>query len=196
MAQVLKPEVRDRIVAAGLTVFSERGYRDAAMTDIAARAGVSTANIYRYYPNKSALFDAVLPDEFLAAHDQLLDARVGALATTERSADPATQLLDFWVEHRLAVATLLDHDGETSRTFYREAFVERLIDHVAATLDGPLGPLDRQLLWLVFDNTRRTLATILRSTDDPAQLRTAIEGFWSYQVPGLDGLLAWMGTHP
>jgi AcrR family transcriptional regulator len=88
------------------------------MTEIAERAGVATANIYRYYPNKAALFEAVLPDELIDAHDQLLDARVGALAT------------------------------------------------------------------------------ILRSTDDPARLRAAIEGFWSYQVPGLDGLLAWMRRPP
>ena len=192
MAQVLKPEVRERIVASALEVFSERGYRDAGLTAIAECAGVATANIYRYFPNKEALFEAVLPDDLLAAHDRLLDARVGALSTVERPVGPADQLLDFWIEHRLAVATLLDHDGETSRSSYRTAFVDRLIAHVEATLDGPLDPLHRELLWIVFDNTRRTLATILRSNDDPSRLRTAIEGFWSYQVPGLDGLLGWM----
>ena len=50
----------------------------------------------------------------------------------------------------------------------------------------------RQLLTIVFDNTRRAIATILRSTDDADELRTAIAGFWSYQLPGLDGLTAWL----
>lgn len=196
MAQVQKPEVRERIVAAALEVFSVRDFRDAAMADIAARAGVATANIYRYFPNKAALFEAVLPDELIAAHDRLLDARVGALADPRRPVGPAEELLAFWVAHRVAVATLLDHQGETTRSDYAGRFVARLIDHVESTLDPPLAAVDRELLVLVFDNTRRALAAMLRANDDPERLRTAIEGFWSYQVPGLDGLIGWIRDRP
>lgn len=192
MAQVQKPEVRGRIVDAALEVFAGGDFRDAAMADIAERAGVATANIYRYFPNKAALFEAVLPDELIAAHDRLLDARVGALADPRRPAGPAEELLAFWLAHRVAVATLLDHQGETSRSHYAETFVARLIEHVESSLDEPLAALDRELLVLVFDNTRRALASILRANDDPERLRTAVEGFWSYQVPGLDGLIDWI----
>lgn len=192
MAQVLKPAVRERIVAAGREVFFERGYEAASMADIARRAGVATASIYRYVPDKATLFEAVLPDELIAEHDRLLDARIEALVEPVGADARAADLLDFWVAHRAAIATLLDHDGRTSRSWYREAFVERLVDHVARSIDVPLGPAHRTVLGLVFDNTRLAIATLLRSTGDERELRVTIAGFWSYQVPGLDGLADWI----
>lgn len=188
--QVLKPEVRTRIVAAAGAAFHERGFADASVADIARRAGVSAAGIYRYFPDKAALFEAVLPDDLVAEHDRLLDERIAALRRPVRTDGEADALLAFWLAHRTEVATLLDHEGGTARGSYRQAFVDRLTASVASTLDGPLDPVHRQLLDLVFDNTRRALAAILRSTDDPGRLRALVTGFWSYQLPGLDGLAA------
>lgn len=196
MAQVQKAEVRERILAAGRDAFFEQGYDATTMAGIARAAGVATANIYRYVPDKAALFEAVLPDELIAEHDRLLDERIGALVEPVAGGDPADRLLRFWVDHRREVATLLDHEGATSRTWYRQAFVDRLVAHVEAELPAPLDPEARLVLDLVFDNTRRAIATILRSTDDVDEVRTRIAGFWSYQLPGLDGLLAWARTRP
>lgn len=192
MAQVLKPEVRDRILSAATEAFAERGLRAAAVADIARRADVSAANIYRYFPTKEALFEVVLSDDLIAEHDRLLDERVDALARSDDDRGPAENLLAFWVANRLAIATLLDHPDETSRSGYADSFVERLTRHVEGNLAISLDPLRRELLVLVFDNTRRALARILRSTSDPDELRFLVSGFWSYQVPGLDGLLAWI----
>lgn len=191
MAQVQKPEVRERILAAGRDAFFEQGYDAATMAGIARAAGVATANLYRYVPDKAALFEAVLPDELIAEHDQLLDARIAALVEPIAEADPEADLLAFRVAHHREVATLLDHDGATSRSWYAAAFVARLVAHVERSLPHPLDPTPRSVIELVFDNTRRAIATILRNADDPDEIRARIAGFWSYQLPGLDGLLAW-----
>jgi AcrR family transcriptional regulator len=196
VAQVLKPEVRDRIVAAGRDAFFERGYEAASMADIARRAGVATANIYRYVPDKAALFEAVLPDELIAEHDRLLDARIVELVEPVGADARASDLLDFWVANRQAIATLLDHDGRTSRSWYRDAFVDRLVDHVVRTLGVPLTAVHRQVVLMVFDNTRRAIAAMLRDAGDDADLRARIVGFWSYQVPGLEGLTSWIRSTP
>jgi hypothetical protein len=50
--------------------------------------------------------------------------------------------------------------------------------------------VDRDVLELVFDNTRRAIARILATARDREHAATLIEGFWSYQLPGLDGLMA------
>ncbi len=192
MAQVLKPAVRERIVAAGREVFLECGYEAASMADIARRAGVATASIYRYVADKRALFETVLPDELIAEHDRLLDARIEALVEPVGGAAQAADLLDFWVANRGAIATLLDHDGRTSRSWYREAFVERLVDHLVRSIDVPLSGAHRTVVTVVFDNTRQALATLLRTTGDEHELRAMIAGFWSYQVPGLAGLADWI----
>ena len=60
MAQVLKDEIRENILKAALQEFYEKGYRPAAMREIAGRAKIPTGLIYSYYKNKESLFDAVL----------------------------------------------------------------------------------------------------------------------------------------
>jgi AcrR family transcriptional regulator len=50
------------IVAAALEVFAERGFAAARLEDIAARAGVSKAALYLYFPTKQDLFRAVVAE--------------------------------------------------------------------------------------------------------------------------------------
>lgn len=60
MAQILKDEIRERILAAALDEFYERGYKLAAMRSIAAKAKISASLTYSYYKNKAELFDVVI----------------------------------------------------------------------------------------------------------------------------------------
>jgi len=193
MAQVLKPEVRDRIQAAALRCFAEHGYERTTLARIAAEAGTAVANLYRYFPSKQALLDVVVPCELPERHDALLDTRITALSCGT-PAHAAEDLLDFWVDHRLAVAILLDNADGTPYADYPAAFVHRMVtrmhDHVATVVETPLSPAQRTVLYLLFDNTRRAIAQILRTANDRDELRALITAFWSYQVPGLDGFLA------
>ncbi|MEP6966801.1 MAG: helix-turn-helix domain-containing protein, partial [Pseudomonadota bacterium] len=67
MADDREPRFRRRktarpaeIIAAALEVFAERGFAAARLEDIARRAGVSKAALYLYFPDKDALFRAVV----------------------------------------------------------------------------------------------------------------------------------------
>ena len=195
MAQVLKPAVRARIEAAALECFAHQGYPGTSMAQIAAAARTAPANVYRYVASKEALFDAVVPAGLATRHDRLLDTRIAALSAGEAPAPAAAELLDFWLEHRLAVVVLLDRSDGTPLAGYPATFVRRLVEHTERLLDRPLSAEHREILDLVFDNTRRALARILRTAQDRDQARALIEAFWSYQLPGLDGLLAYLGRH-
>jgi len=50
----------ERILDAALTVFSSRGYRDAAVDEIATEADTSKGGIYFHFPGKQAIFLALL----------------------------------------------------------------------------------------------------------------------------------------
>jgi AcrR family transcriptional regulator len=50
---------RDRIVEVARVVFRERGY-DASLDDIAKRAEVGPGTLYRHFPTRDALLDAVM----------------------------------------------------------------------------------------------------------------------------------------
>lgn len=192
MPQVLKPEVRERIVAAGLDVFFTDGYATARMADIARSAALATASLYRYFPDKAALFEAVVPDALLVDHDRLVDASIAALADPERVGSAAQDLLEFWIQNRRRVAVLLGGAGPDSRAYYRKAFVDRLVTHFEQAVGGFQVKAQRAVVAVVFDNTATAIVMILRSTGHRPTMERLIEGFWSYQIAGLSALSAWI----
>lgn len=201
MPQVLKEEVRQRILAAALDVFAAHGYVGATMTQIAERAGLGTASLYRYYASKGELFDAVVTPELARRFEALLERRVRALSrnvlggAARPEADLGEEMLRFWVENRLAVVILLDRAAGTAYERYGERFVELLVAETLAQIRAAHPGLRvsapaRFVLARIFENTRRMLAAILEAHEGERALREAIELFWSYQIPGIRGFAA------
>jgi len=52
------------VLDAALYLFSHHGYRATTMREIAERAGVSTGNVYHHFPDKDAIFLALI-DEYM-----------------------------------------------------------------------------------------------------------------------------------
>lgn len=92
----------EEILDAALDEFTERGFDAARMEDIAARAGLSKAGVYLYFPSKTALLKALIearvsPLARLAqmiattgADDPLSALRVIATAAVQQLGDPKT----------------------------------------------------------------------------------------------------------
>lgn len=203
MPQVRKLEVDCRIRQAALGRFAADGYERTTMGSIAATARVATGNLYRYYPEgKQQLFETVITDELAATLDSLIRERVRALLLPldEQGDGPrAAQLLDFWVEHRLEVVVLLDRADGTRFADYGTGFTQLLVDLAVERLRAAGAEPDqtvRHLLDTIFDNTRRTLVAILERHQDRIAIRTAVQGFWAYQLPGLDGFYRWVTGDP
>ena len=51
---------REQILNAALELFSTQGYRATSVRDIAARAEVSTGNVYHHFADKEAIFHTLL----------------------------------------------------------------------------------------------------------------------------------------
>lgn len=58
--QFLKEETKQALINAALNEFQEKGFEKASMRLIAKSSGMTIGNIYNYYPNKQALFEAVV----------------------------------------------------------------------------------------------------------------------------------------
>jgi AcrR family transcriptional regulator len=72
---------RERVLTAARAVFAEQGH-DAQMDDVARRAEVGVGTVYRHFPTKEALIDAIALDAF----ERLLAVSKEQVARTD--ADP------------------------------------------------------------------------------------------------------------
>ena len=61
-----KVATRDKILQAALQVFAEKGYHRALVDDIVRASRTSKGAVYRHFPNKEALFLALVDE--LSAH--------------------------------------------------------------------------------------------------------------------------------
>jgi AcrR family transcriptional regulator len=204
MPQVQKPEVRQRIIQSALVAFSRAGYVATTMNEIARDAGMAVANLYRYYASKEELFDAAVPRELVDRFDHLLEksveshAHLAGLMHTEDSGG-GRELLDFWIEQRLAIVILLDRSEGSSHESFPVRFTERLVALSIAAIQrahpGVSVPEEARLvLRQIFDNTRRMLGAIFEANDDERTIRRAVAAFRSYQVAGLAAFTRWVAS--
>src|SRR5687767_7544667 len=79
-------DTRARIMETAETLFRRMGYAKTTVADIASELGMSPANIYRFFPSKTAIVQAMC-QRCLSE----LEEKVWAVA---RSRDPASQRLE------------------------------------------------------------------------------------------------------
>lgn len=88
--------LRRKVMDAALELFDEHTWDGTNVPEIAARAGVAVGSIYRYFPNKQVLGEAVFTEAKAAFADAVVTDAV-------READPVTALGLIW-QHQVAFA--------------------------------------------------------------------------------------------
>jgi TetR/AcrR family fatty acid metabolism transcriptional regulator len=83
LKEVLRQKRTEYILQAAESIFAEKGYHDASMDEIAARAGVSKGTLYQHFPTKDELIFALI-DRNLALFEQII-ALVSAEPESARS---------------------------------------------------------------------------------------------------------------
>jgi AcrR family transcriptional regulator len=146
-----RAEVRRDLVAAAVHLFTERGYDETTIDDIAVAAGVGRRTFFRYFPSKE---DAISPD-----HETAL-ARVAEVFTAAHPDEPTTSLV---LRAGETVFDLYTEDPELSvRRFALTHQVPALRDRESASVD----------------HYRRLFTRHLRARDGgrDAELRAAVVG--------------------
>jgi AcrR family transcriptional regulator len=141
-----------RILDAALRVFARRGYREASVEEIAQASRTSKGGIYFHFPNKEALFLALLDlttrrlmekvEQAMAAHDDPIARADAALLTVLRT----------FRKHRPLARLLLVEALGAGREFHRRmaeirgefaAVIKRHLDE--AVQAGVIGPIDTEV---------------------------------------------------
>jgi AcrR family transcriptional regulator len=179
-----------KLLTAAAEAFAERGADDVSLEEIAKRAGVGIGTLYRHFPNRQALLEAVYRDQVEA-----LRARAEELVATKPPAEALAtwlrDLVDFGRTKRMltsAMLTTVTQDSEvmtSSRQMMRRADADILSSaQQAGVVRADADPADLMRLvhaismtteWAGDDNEQadRLLALVLdglrsQPTDGPA----------------------------
>jgi AcrR family transcriptional regulator len=150
----LTPEQRrGELLDVGARLFATRPYDEVLMEDVAEHAGVSRANLYRYFPSKRDLFAAIYRR---AADDLLAVVRVDpAGPMVEQVSAGLDAHIDYFVANRLTVLA-------ANRVLAGDPMIQAIISDEMAQLrqrmleSAELGGIRREVAaaalhaWLVF----------------------------------------------
>ena len=129
--QILKDDIRKRILDAARRQFARKSYAKTSMREIAREAGIGVGNIYNYFPGKDELFrEAVSP--VLCALEAMLEEHHGIRGEDimmMRSEKYLESCIDEYVSlmdrHRVLMEILLFHTQGSSLEHFRENYTDR-----------------------------------------------------------------------
>lgn len=130
MAQVLKDDIRERILLAALGEFYKEGFKSATMRRIAGAAGVPAGLIYSYYKNKEELFDAVLRPVRYDWMNVLKAGDASQHSGEKRLSRAETDCILNLFEHRREFIIMMELSEGTAYAGEKEKMISMIEDHL------------------------------------------------------------------
>lgn len=145
-----KAENREAILRAAREVFAELGYDAAAVRDVVRRTQLASGTFYNYFPDKEAVFRAIVDESAQEVRERLREARARATTVEAFVGDAYRAWFRFLVEDRL-MFELMKRNAGPIRAMFGEPILgsgvdELLSDLRAAIARGDLPAVDADYL--------------------------------------------------
>ncbi|ANS76221.1 hypothetical protein AWM70_17895 [Paenibacillus yonginensis] len=200
--QTQKEEVRDAILEAATTEFSQHGYAEASMRRIAKEAGMTTGNIYRYFSGKEELFDAIVGPVY-SQYSSYASEYLQAVDLHVNTDENATN--DFWQRVEDALVGLLKASGtglmlllcRSEGSKYERIkqeitlFLDTLLLKVfaAAKPNGTLTDYEQREVKMISSTLIEGVVLIIRDNPEPKTLGLLTDRLIAVYSGGIDQLL-------
>lgn len=190
-------ERRASIIQAVRHLFANKGLKGVRTREVAEAAGVSEALVYRHFPTKEALFDAIqqsfCDDQVRARFDRINALEPGARTLVLLTHHMAIQVLGAtmdWTEranqNRMLLRSLAE-DGDLARSLLEPMAavhvpkIRECLKAAVAAGEAITGPVDSGVAgWLVY--ALGAMISFLRTPDDPVLKRNTTPTALATQV--------------
>jgi len=137
---------RAAILAAAFDVFADQGYEATGVRDIIRRTDLASGTFYNYFPDKEAIFRALVEETGLEARRRVRAARRSARSVDEFVSGGFRAFFEYIVEDPERFA-FMRRNLDTLRTQFGEAVLPAGTDELAEDLRagvaaGQLPPID------------------------------------------------------
>jgi len=172
---------RDRILQAALQVFAEKGYHRAVVDDIVRASQTSKGAVYHHFPNKEALFLALV-DEFSARLAEAIATAIeGSHGALEKVQAALGAGLQTFARHRELARILLLESVSLGPAYAAKraevhgrfaALIQAHLDQAVA--EGSIPPVDTRVATLAWLGAVNEVVIQWLHSDEPDLLTRAV----------------------
>jgi AcrR family transcriptional regulator len=180
LQQTRSSERHQRILDAALQVFSQRGYRDASVDDIADTAETSKGGVYFHFPNKEAIFLALLHRTTTRLLEKIEEAVAAADDPLAKADAALLTVLRVFTKHRALARLFMVEALGAGREFHQRMaavrndftmIIKRHLD--TAVEEGVIEPIDTEIAARAWFGSLNEVLTQWILSGRPKQLEDA-----------------------
>jgi AcrR family transcriptional regulator len=171
---------RQRLLDAALTVFTESGYKDTAVDEVAKASATSKGGLYFHFPSKQALFLALLDESATALLNRVEQAMAEESDPLARGEAALRAVLSAFGEHRLLARLLLIEAVGAGKEFdarlneLHTAFARLIAGCLEeAVAQGKIAPLDAEIAAFAWYGAVNHVVLRWLRTGEPKRLEDA-----------------------
>lgn len=188
--QVLKEEIRQAILRTAERFFLDKGYDQTSMKEVAKQIGISVGNVYRYFPNKEALFQAIISPalmgmEQLVARHENPEPEEGF--RPEMIGQISVVLSALLLEHRQSMLILYYKSEGTPFASFKESLIKQFGEHVLSHLEG--NSMDKRVAEPIAIAFLDGFFAIIRLHEDEKTVERLTEQYLEVWFKGLQQLM-------
>jgi len=166
-----KAENRAAILDAAREVFAELGYDAAGVRDIVRRTELASGTFYNYFPDKEAVFRAIVDESAQEVRARLHEVRSSALTLEAFVGDAYRAWFQFLVEDRL-LFELMKRNAGPIRALFGDPILGSGVDDLLSDLGqaiarGDIPPLDADYMAGAMAGVALELGVRLADRDPP-----------------------------
>lgn len=178
--QIRAQDRYQRILDAALQVFSRSSYRDASVDDIAGAARTSKGGVYFHFPNKEAIFLALLKRTATRLLEKIEEATTSTDNPIAKADDALLTVLRTFAKHRALARLFMVEALGAGREFHQRMaeirneftmIIKRHLDN--AVQDGVIEPIDTEIAARAWFGALNEVITQWILSGKPKQLEDA-----------------------
>ncbi|MBV7271837.1 TetR/AcrR family transcriptional regulator [Clostridium sp. PL3] len=186
--QVLKDEIRNKILLVAEDIFYEKGFKEATTRNIANEVGISVSNLYLYYENKAAIFYGVINEFYKLFMNGLKNFFDHNDNDIEMSVYISAFIEDIVMNNRKKFVIISDKSQGTKYEGFKQQIITALNCHINTQVKKDLVQ-DQLILYILSKNFIDGIIEIAKNYKDEHWLKNSINILVTYHMNGMKPLM-------